>query len=549
MEKYRHLLLDVTLPVVVVLGVGLVTYALTGGEEEYGKVSINDVNGEVEETGNGENMAGEDSGTFHMMNDQTEIMMDKLDDIIEKFQKQSTHINQEASNINVRLESISDEPPLWAKKLLDGVVSISSELELIKQQRNTCSKCQEKGNPQSSATCEKIELDNDANIPTPIKTISDWLQRMENALKDICNDNMTNHKTTLTNSPPKATKNQSLINENNTINIPGSAPANSLDWSIMQRGCGALIMYINNLRNQPNVPRYRRISTANSSFKSQVAPLLGHEKILHALGFQKKGSQFEWTWEFSNDNSATDSSEGNSNSSSNSNGRANPSMPGTPSVKIILSEAVKHLEALKVGEVAFKASLINSRQLYPYPNPNLDSSAGTPRSKDNDKEQPTKHTPVTTPSISKSPSEKELLNYDEIYQSKSHVSSPSPPSLVVTPSRDDEATASSKTEGGPEADSYPSLINRNGTTGAVKGKGVNSMSPSLPLAFDDIFKSVKATSAGTPQPTATAPGHQAAPADPSSPAPALIPANSPVRSPIPMSTTDYVCSMPPPNGS
>lgn len=40
--------------------------------------------------------------------------------------------------------------------------------------------------------------------------------------------------------------------------------------------------------------RYHRLSTANSTFKSSVASLLDHEKLLEALGFQKRGTFWEW---------------------------------------------------------------------------------------------------------------------------------------------------------------------------------------------------------------------------------------------------------------
>jgi hypothetical protein len=599
MERYKHLLLDVTLPAAVVLGVGLITYALTGGEEEYGKVLVNEIKVEDDETnGNVKNMA-DDNGAFNISDNHSDIMMDKLDDVLEEFQKQSALINQEVSKANGKLDLISaDDPPPWAKKLFDGVDSITSELKLIKQQGNICSKCQcqesLKENTSGSAPSDsKNGLDTDTHTPTPTKTLSDWLQCMENALKDICNDNMTNYKTTLPASPPQKTKttNQSLINDNNTLNIPGSDPANPSDWSIVKHGCAALLMYVNNLRTQPNVPRYRRISTTNSSFKGQLGPLVGYDKLLNAVGFQKKGSHYEWSWEFSSAGSSTSGvadsvmagATKNSNANTNSNSANSPAMPDAASVAIIFSEAVKHLEALKVGEVAFKASLINSRLLYPYSTAGAKKDKEKDKDRDRDKEKDTdkndngdknndtgkdnnndndndkeEHPKLSTPkSLSKSNSEREILSYDEIYTSKSSSIplSPTPPSPITTPARDEIRTIDSASTARRTAvthsqpvspyspfntlslSSYPSLLNRSGTGIGTKVKGASSVTSSLPLAFDDIFKSVKTSSlAVSPQRPALIPTTP----DPSpavSPKPALAPdASSPPPGPILMSS-------------
>ena len=61
-------------------------------------------------------------------------------------------------------------------------------------------------------------------------------------------------------------------------------------WSIR-----ALLMYITKLVEQPTVPRYRRVSTTNQTYKTLIAPLKGHDEFLKAVGFSKKGMCFEWT--------------------------------------------------------------------------------------------------------------------------------------------------------------------------------------------------------------------------------------------------------------
>ena len=319
---------------------------------------------------------------------------------------------------------------------------------------------------------------------------------MESALKDLCADYVTNASSK---TPP------SLIiagdKESNTINIPGSAPANSLDWSVVQRGCAALIMYINNIRNQPNVPRYRRISTTNSSFRGQVEPLVGYDKVLEAVGFSKKGSHYEWAWEMgpkSNSNSSnnleaiatsTATATATATSSGSGLGPASSSCavattPDVTSVEAILSDAVKHLEALKVGEVAFKASIINSRQLYLAKDiaHTVNSSFQyddiyDPKGSVTPSATPMRKAGVTTPTHvahSYSPMNTPLQS-----MSVSHPSSPYSPLTSLGLSH------------------LPSIINRsnnnNGTNGtlgstskALGGNNSNANIPSFPLAFDDV---------------------------------------------------------------
>eukprot|EP00940_MAST-03C_sp_MAST-3C-sp2_P001121 g1121.t1 len=53
-------------------------------------------------------------------------------------------------------------------------------------------------------------------------------------------------------------------------------------------------LYLANLVKHPDVPRYRRISTSNKSFKDSVAELKSHEDVLAALGFKTRGIHWEY---------------------------------------------------------------------------------------------------------------------------------------------------------------------------------------------------------------------------------------------------------------
>lgn len=64
----------------------------------------------------------------------------------------------------------------------------------------------------------------------------------------------------------------------------------------LKKCCSTLLMYVSNILDQPTVSRYRRIVTTNSSFKSLVFPIEGHQAFLESVGFFQRGSQFEWLW-------------------------------------------------------------------------------------------------------------------------------------------------------------------------------------------------------------------------------------------------------------
>ena len=65
----------------------------------------------------------------------------------------------------------------------------------------------------------------------------------------------------------------------------------------MTGACSTLAMYLSNLVQTPEVPRYRRIATSNKTFKSMMGSMKGHEELLSAVGFSLTGSVWEWQWD------------------------------------------------------------------------------------------------------------------------------------------------------------------------------------------------------------------------------------------------------------
>ncbi|ETM01393.1 hypothetical protein, variant [Phytophthora nicotianae] len=69
---------------------------------------------------------------------------------------------------------------------------------------------------------------------------------------------------------------------------------NSLEQ--LKLAAGILSMYVKNLVENPDVPRYRRIAPGNANFKQKIEPLKHHEELLQSIGFETTGLNMEWKW-------------------------------------------------------------------------------------------------------------------------------------------------------------------------------------------------------------------------------------------------------------
>ncbi|OWY95130.1 hypothetical protein PHMEG_00034948 [Phytophthora megakarya] len=69
---------------------------------------------------------------------------------------------------------------------------------------------------------------------------------------------------------------------------------NSLEQ--LKLAAGILSMYVKNLVENPDVPRYRRVAPGNANFKQKIEPLKHHEELLKSIGFETAGLNMEWKW-------------------------------------------------------------------------------------------------------------------------------------------------------------------------------------------------------------------------------------------------------------
>lgn len=86
----------------------------------------------------------------------------------------------------------------------------------------------------------------------------------------------------------------SAVLQANLIHDGDLSSVHTSDMSKLSTAFTTLIMYLRNMLENSSVPRYRKISTANSSFKTQLASnLLQYDVLLNGLGFVRVGNSFE----------------------------------------------------------------------------------------------------------------------------------------------------------------------------------------------------------------------------------------------------------------
>lgn len=117
----------------------------------------------------------------------------------------------------------------------------------------------------------------------------------------------------------------------------------------LERAGATISMYISNLLSQMTNMRYRKISTTNPTFQTNVHPVENHKEVFTACGFELKGTSYEWVW-------------GDKHSAQNESQKHLPqtSHPTMDEQKIIMQECVDFLKNIKIKGVNQVMQDINS---------------------------------------------------------------------------------------------------------------------------------------------------------------------------------------------
>jgi hypothetical protein len=129
------------------------------------------------------------------------------------------------------------------------------------------------------------------------------------------------------------------------VNVDEPMPKVNNDDTKLKQCCGTLNMYLKNLVDFPNIPRYRKISTTNQSFVSMVLPVKGHDDVLRSVGFAQKGSYYEWLWA----EAANSSSSPTDTTSIHKEYSIKSDVPSYDECKSLLSACIHMLEDIKMN--------------------------------------------------------------------------------------------------------------------------------------------------------------------------------------------------------
>ena len=111
-------------------------------------------------------------------------------------------------------------------------------------------------------------------VPVISLTTEDYLSALETSFKDMMAEHLT--------GKAAGSAAEKVVAEADKSEEKTEVPVTEEEESF-KKGCGALMMYVGKLLDNPSLPRYRKISTSNVSFKSLVQPLHGHSKVLAAV--------------------------------------------------------------------------------------------------------------------------------------------------------------------------------------------------------------------------------------------------------------------------
>ena len=170
------------------------------------------------------------------------------------------NIHQHLAKIRSDLEAVENTLQLKSKENMNGVSSSTiSELEKIMSLSTSIRTSIENNLPENFVTNEGVSENRDGFLDEEQEYLNKVVQQYENDIMKQLN----------------------AVVENN-------------EEKKLQDGLPLLYLYVLNLRNNPDVPRYRKIPTNNKTFCNKIEKLDGGKELLFLIGFEDKGNCLEW---------------------------------------------------------------------------------------------------------------------------------------------------------------------------------------------------------------------------------------------------------------
>jgi len=347
-SNLTSLMLNNVIPSLIILGTGALVFFLTGGEDEIIEPLALEEDTNIDGfSGGGRSNEHENGGIRNKYADQTHEYdgedspsnNEYLDAFDGSQQQQRQRLNIEEGIESLEwvkeLQLKTDEIALDVKAMKEALLKLSSnsdkcdKSEKEKSAADGLSADTDGASPDGAVSNDDVTTESDVTerknvTPLPILTVEDYLNKLRTVVREMSQWHQR---------PPTSTEvelghhNESIVtkeelteisnNDSKTSGLSSKSPiqlsplvkpdvkedvgvlSNGTDDEGFKLGCGTLMMYVSKVLEQPSVPRYRKISTSNASFKSLVQPLEGHIEVLSAVGFKRNESgngNLEWTW-------------------------------------------------------------------------------------------------------------------------------------------------------------------------------------------------------------------------------------------------------------
>jgi len=245
----------------------------------------------------------------------------------------------------------------WAKELTSLTNGLIHDFKALKAETISST---------TSTTATTKDITEFPNIPIEsvvsqdTRTLDERIQEVRRALHTIGINAqvMEGDRTSITDTGT-STGNDESIEKEETCDGTVKEGSTLTTSPALATSLGALAMYISMLKENPAVPRYRRLSNTNKSFVSNVIGLKGHEEFLVSVGFEPRvGVGYDWMW-FGESPSSSSSSSSSTTSTSTStlsytkdSGRSKTAPPSIE-VSTILEEALRILRLAKGNDWAW----------------------------------------------------------------------------------------------------------------------------------------------------------------------------------------------------
>lgn len=364
--------------VIFIAASGLAMWYLTGGEDEYVEPEstcaqpedeIEPLPNDQEEWAHhqdyhqGLSNAEMDYLENDMMSEKEYAAVNSLNEIASDFKAQSDELKKAIAVASMTLSMSPHAQPEWAKELVRSTHDLKADIKSLKEVLQQVDAAGETGSSRSvdglsttgtSGVDDRVSQDK--SRASPVTTLNQSLPAKKIALCEAVLK-MLNH-----------------AQENNP-----NPNSNEDYFRSVQLGCDTLHLYVKNIVEHQDMPRYRRVSRMNQSYKNLLVPLVHHDAVLLSVGFTRQGNYFEFVSSSLGNMQSTTTPTGLSNKLSQSSTPSSSSSSASTSVPSVSNDSFLSPPRSSLSSLGSSSSSSSSSLINPSPLPSTETS--TPSSK------------------------------------------------------------------------------------------------------------------------------------------------------------------------